>query len=509
MPPSCDLRQYLDTIPAGSEDRVLFEEAVNVASVGALRGAYVLIWLSAAESLKRRFKELGSRDQTVRLICDKLNGMEVAHKAIDNALITEAKEYGLISDSEATRLKHVFEMRCLYAHPYEEAPAAVVLEAAASDVTEIVLSRALRYRKTYLKERIRLLTTEVTFLDDVRASVESYAKEVYTQLDQTLHAELLERLWKELKPLATDPAQALFFRRGVWFTKGFLTVAGESLLEQLKPTTALTTFPQVVSTVFSEPAIFRLLDSHAQDIVVGELLTSKTNTTERMQTLTQLGELGALTPRHKERLQEAINGMEIVEAIAVGVPMVHYFERIISDLKSHNWHIQNPAIEAIKNAGPEQVATLPPALQRELGNNVLQAADGSARAANNLLRAIAHYEDEAWPKDFIRGLIYECFINLSKNSIRFKDKWVEEALTSLRHLDPQDQRALIESLLEDLSKGVVEPTPFRSYFVGKLNEMKVQVGRAAQHKELPLADLISWLDKCPIPKHRFGYSEDE
>ena len=51
-----DLGKYTAEILA-CEDRPLFEEAVKAARVGALRASYLMIWLSCAESLKRRFRE--------------------------------------------------------------------------------------------------------------------------------------------------------------------------------------------------------------------------------------------------------------------------------------------------------------------------------------------------------------------------------------------------------------------------------------------------------------------
>ncbi len=44
-----DLSEYQDRVLA-DDDKPLFDEAVKSAGVGALRGAYILLWLSCLES---------------------------------------------------------------------------------------------------------------------------------------------------------------------------------------------------------------------------------------------------------------------------------------------------------------------------------------------------------------------------------------------------------------------------------------------------------------------------
>ena len=81
-----DLRQYAKKIPA-SEDRPLFDETVAAAMAGALRAAYVMIWLSCAESLKRRFREAKTRDNAAGKIVGEIDKLEGQHKSVDKFLL--------------------------------------------------------------------------------------------------------------------------------------------------------------------------------------------------------------------------------------------------------------------------------------------------------------------------------------------------------------------------------------------------------------------------------------
>ena len=126
-----DIANYADKI-LSKEDRPLFEEAVAAGKSGALRATYVMIWLACAEALKRRFREAQKRDHAAGQIVGGIKSKERDHKSVDKFVLEEAKGYGFVSDSGYTILNHIYEMRCLYAHPYEEAPSQEQVSCAAS-----------------------------------------------------------------------------------------------------------------------------------------------------------------------------------------------------------------------------------------------------------------------------------------------------------------------------------------------------------------------------------------
>ena len=86
------------------EDRVLFEEAAKAARVAAPRAAHLMIWLSCAESLKRKFREMAPRDGEAARISGEIAQRETNHKAVDKYLLQKAKEYGLVTDLEFTHI---------------------------------------------------------------------------------------------------------------------------------------------------------------------------------------------------------------------------------------------------------------------------------------------------------------------------------------------------------------------------------------------------------------------
>ena len=149
-----DLSEYQNRVLA-DDDEPLFDEAVKSAGVGALRGAYILLWLSCLESLKRKFREAATRDHTAGKIVVKFKEQEKKHQSIDKMILSEAEKYGFVSDVAYQKLEHIYDMRCIFGHPYEEAPTEEEVRHAACTVVENVLSKP-----TTLKEGLCILVDQ-------------------------------------------------------------------------------------------------------------------------------------------------------------------------------------------------------------------------------------------------------------------------------------------------------------------------------------------------------------
>ncbi|MYB34398.1 MAG: hypothetical protein F4X92_04620, partial [Gammaproteobacteria bacterium] len=204
-----DLANYANKI-LSAEDYPLFDEAIKAGKMGALRAAYLMIWLACAESLKRRFRDAQKRDDTAGKIVGDIESKESGHKAVDKFLLTEANEYGFLSDSAHTILNHIYEMRCLYGHPYEEAPSHEEITYAASMIVEHVLSKPVKLRHGYGKQLLKSLLEERNFLDDQQTAVEAFAKDILPRLHGSIHGWLLDNYWKELEKIAGDSSMSVF-----------------------------------------------------------------------------------------------------------------------------------------------------------------------------------------------------------------------------------------------------------------------------------------------------------
>lgn len=412
-----------------TEDQVLFQEAVTCARAGALRAAYIMTWLGAAEALKRRFRELGARDSKAGAVTTAIAGMEAQHQSVDARLLDEAKSYGLISDAEHAQLRHVYHMRSLFAHPYEHAPTPESLLEAGRVVIDAVLSRPTKLRHGYIADRMASVATDPHFLDDTVPAAHGYADEVFDRVADDLHTFVLTKLWKLLQPLIADPAALERVRRGRRFTQQYLLRGGAPLLNAIDWDTQLPAHAKLLAPVLATPEIFTDLPQRARGMVVSHVLGLVSENEVYLLYLDRLEDAGLLDPHHQERTAKRADAVSIEGLVAAGVAPRRYAPRIIAELKSHTWPRQNPAIKALRGAGPERIGSLPLSVQYEMGSNVLQAADGGSREAAWLLDVMAE-GSERWPADVTAGVVAECFIN-DQGVVRFKLGHLDEALAAL------------------------------------------------------------------------------
>jgi len=438
------------------EDKVLLEEAVTCAHNGALRAAYIMTWLSAAESLKRKFRSLAPQDDTAGKIVGEIRRMESNHQSVDAFLLQKAEEYGFVSDSEGTRLEHVYSMRCLFGHPYEEKPKEEALLAAMSDVVDIVLARPTKLRHGFIGSQVSLLAENPAYLDDLEEAVSRYAIEIHPRIEEDLHAHFIERLLRKLEGMESDASMALFSRRGVWFLRAYLAVDPAAQLGQWDVESSLTRCPRATSFVLADARLWPHLSGRAREMGIGELLHSGETSGKYLAAVQNLDVGEVLTDREVERFQEAVAGLSLAYLASAGIHLRYWAGKVIEALQTYTWPVQNPAAQALQNAGPREIAALRRATQHELGNNVLQAADGKAWGATSLLDAIAS-GSESWPGAFVAGIVEECFLN-DRDEVRFKNGELPRALTCLRSVKRGAARRILLGVAERVREGsVVDP----------------------------------------------------
>jgi len=415
----------------------------------------IMVWLSCAESLKRKFKELSERDGKAAFIRGECERKEAAEQSVDHFLLYKAKEYGLITAPDFIKLEQIYILRCLYGHPYEFGPNQHNLVSAALDAVDLVLGKQTKLRKGYLSSQVDHLRNDVSFLDDTFPAVERFAHEVAQKCDDSLHWWFLEKLWDSTESIAEDKTLELLFRRNVWFTVAYLRQVMALVSKPWAAIDYLTRFPNTLSRALVEPELFYMLDPHSKDMVLGRLFQNSTADLRILTLLKTLKDKACLDSRMLERFQQVVDARPVDELASTGIDPNLYVSRILSALKSHDWYDQNPAMTVVTSWGPSGVALLQPDQQFALGNNVLQAAEGDAKKAVAFLSWAAE-SSNTWSTAFVDGLITECFINES-NQIRFKNDRLKQALTLLNKLsEPKDVDGLLQRLVDRVANGKIK-----------------------------------------------------
>ena len=425
--------------------RPLFDEAVAAANAGALRAANLMIWLACAESLKRRFREAQVRDNAAGKVVGKVEGMEKEGRAVDKFLLNQALDYGFLSDSGHTILGQVYEMRCIYGHPYEEAPSQEKVKDAAADVVELILSQPVKLRQGFGKQLLGNLLEERNYLDDQSQAVVEFAQNILPRIDEGIYIWLLDEYWKELEKLSDDASMAVFFRRGIWFCTAVLAKVGVAALTDDAWHDRFVRFPKTLMRVCSTAYIFKDIGELAQDSLVGNVLKESETRASVLSLLERLNDQGALSERQQERFTNHVSEMPMSTVTTSGLRTKTCYGKLLQVLKSGKFQSQNSAIRLVLSNGPEQAAELTEDQQVDLGRNVLDAGQGGAWSAAAFLKELSP-DATIWPFGVIRGFALESFTN-DDNDIRLKNRQLDLVLSVLVRLDSIQRDELIAEIV--------------------------------------------------------------
>lgn len=440
-------------------DRPLFEEAAKAMSVGALRAAYVMVWLSCAESLKRRFREAAIRDGAAGRIVGDIEDKESKQQAVDKMLIERARKYGFISESAKLQLLHIYSMRNVYGHPYEEAPKEEQVVDAASTVVEHVLSQPVKLRHGFGNQLLHSLLNDPHYLDDTDEAVSTFAVEILPRVDEDIYEWFFRKYWKELEANVDDSSMLLFRRRGVFFSRVLLQISSCGFLDDAGWHTIVREFPMISVLVFSKAEVFKMISDRTQDCIVGEVIGRSVAKPGLLQLLSRLFDSGILSTRQSERLISLIDSMNPDRLSAAHLPLILCYKRVISALQYHHWVThQNPTISYIINQGPGAVAQLNTDEQVLLGRNIYQTAEGGARTAISFIKNLGQ-NGVSWPLDLVRGMLYECFVN-ERNELRVKQDAISPLLAHIDSLGSTINTQLADEIAFMVKNSTEKPGTF-------------------------------------------------
>lgn len=448
-----NLRRFEPQI-LSSEDRTLFQEAIVSASRGAPRGAYILIWLSCAESLKRKFKEAAIRDGQANRVVGRIQNDEASHKSVDMLILNEAKNYGFIDDATHQKLAHVYDLRCLYGHPYESAPTDSELITAAEVVVREVLSKPAMFKHGFIQSLIDRMFGDINYLENNKTKVKEFASEIAEKIDPSAYSYVVEKYAEKLESAYSDATLQVVVQRGIWFLGAFLEKSGTRFYTATQWHDFLSRFPNVGQYVLtSSQALFTSIGARAKDYIISFLLNEGINRPSLYKRLERMDEGGHLSTPQQTRFRAA----SVSLAIAADLSVTSCFNSVIEDLKSHNWYRQNPAAQYLRSRVRRSLADLTSEQQESLGRNILQASDGEAGNATELLQNYAQ-DPTNLPEGIIKGIIFECFVNES-SQFRLKTRPIDLALELLK-VNQQLIPELVTAIQGSQPRGLITGTEY-------------------------------------------------
>ena len=435
-------------------DKPLFEEATKSADAGAFRGAYIMLWLSCAESLKRRFKESSIRDNTANKIISDIIRKEEAHQSIDKYILDKSKEYGLINDSEYQELFLIYNMRCVYGHPYEKSPDEDQLYYAASTIVRCVLSKPIKLREGFASQIIKDMLTENNYLDHQYKAVELFAHSMHSKIDESIYDWFLKKLWKETDKIILDISLSKLVDRAIWFSKAMLKKIGLNVIPPEEWHQLTIKHPTIFIRLFSQHEFFENLDAPTKDSLIGIIIEKSDSNIKELKKIEHLYSKGCLTETQKTRFEEECKTKDNI--FRAELELKTLFERIIDNLKSCNWPKQNLAIDYIYNSDIEQISNLKEYDQEILGRNILQCAEGKSISAKNLINRIER-EPKVWPLNFLSGMICEAFFN-EEGVIRLKIEMMKKLAFITDNIVEKEANIIADKISISIKQGGLKPS---------------------------------------------------
>jgi len=416
------LTNFRDKI-LSQEDKPLFDEAIASAEGGALRGAYILVWICCAESLKRKLREAATRDNRAQQIITEIETREASRQSADSLILKRANEYELIDDVALQKLTYIYDMRCVYGHPYESAPTKEELLNAVSVAVSAILEKPTLYRKKYVETLIERLTRNVDFLERSKISIQTYAREISVRIDPESYRHLANVYSSELEKMCSDPSLSDLVIRGIWFLPEFLKSVGTDFITEDQWHDFVLGCPRISQMIFlKNKDLYDAIGKRADDSLVSYALTNAALRPTGLKLLEAFWEHDKLSAAQRASL----TAVDFRTMKAAHLKTSTAYNGIITELKSRNWPRQNAAIEMLNSNDRLEISRLNNVQQDNLGRNILQAADGdSGSAIAYLISLNADYTN--YPKAFIKGILLEGFINES-NSFRLKKEGLKKVL---------------------------------------------------------------------------------
>ena len=335
-------------------------------------------------------------------------------------------------------------MRCIYSHPYEQAPSKLDCEHIIDSIINIVLSRPAFLREGAISFIVEQLVNERSFLNDNQHDVNDFIIDILERVEPKCYKFFFEKLIKEFEKLEKESKETVIYNRMKYSSVAVLSKLGFSKL--FNNDTEIENFIYEHKTsclvFFTLPETFRVLNQRGKDILFNLLLDNPNH-----QVLNRLYSEKLLTYNQISRLQELIKSLSCLDMIHYNALLI--VDSVIDKLKSHNWNTQNP-VYPILNADRfvSSIQDVNDDKQIILGRNILQAAE-TAWDIKNFLDELQN-KPELYPDSLIKGILLECFIN-EKKRIRPKLGNITIVENIFQKFDVTKQTYFINELKSEIS----------------------------------------------------------
>jgi hypothetical protein len=422
-------------------DLIFFDEIKNCIESKAYRSAYIMTWISIAESLRFKIKEMSYRDNDVKEMIKLLDKHENDGFSIDHELLEDSKKLGYIDKDEYEKLNTIRKMRNSYAHPSGKAPDYQEVFCSLTNAVKLVLSKPPLLRHGYVQNTLdKIFSDPHYFVDDsviiLKIHAESFVKRIHPEVLNYS----LENLLKRFDGVFDEYENKVFRQRGIIFGHEIIkTIIKNSLQNNNDFNEYLDKHQISISLIYLDKNIW--IDLHLQEknrsfgYITDQINTKKLVWCRNyiLNKLYILYKTSLLTSKQKNTFNSLLDSFSYKSLISLDPSeyvLEIYIRRVIEDLKTYNWDYQNDAADALFDLNMDNLSSIDIKLQEELGRNVLQAAEGNSWRSKDFINYISN---KNYPLKFIYGLFAETLVN-EDEKFRLKSKFFKKIVfIALKH----------------------------------------------------------------------------
>lgn len=383
-------------------DEHLFSDAIKCIEAGVYRAAYIMFWICCAESLRRKFKKATQEgDPKASKIHSKIGTMETQHTGVDCYLIISAFDYGFINDLEKSKLLYYFQMRSVFAHPYEEEPTMLDLYNIAKDITDIVLSVSTELGSKYIDVIIKKIEAPHA-ISQFPSESKKYIEEKASIIAERFQFESLK---KSIEGIKRNLNNDLIRSRLLILANFAMLKVSKEELEGEEIHTLICDSPEVFALLINKNNIDKFGDINKTSII--EYLFAQ----KQINTIYKLFKNKKLSQNESSRFSSLITSLDLSEVLLCELDINIIFTNLINALESGIFDQQNIVCNYIC-LKMNKVGLLKEQDQEKLGEIIFRISPingkkdiGSHGAANLLVNPPQNI-----PAAFSKGIVKSMFL---------------------------------------------------------------------------------------------------
>lgn len=364
---------------SNEEDQTLFDETLGCLKSGFYRAGYIIAWVSIAESLKKKIYDSSNLgDNRADKIYQKILLDESNNQSVDKLIFESAINLKLVDDHDVSKLKFLWEQRCIFAHPYSKAPSKDDLKYIITAAVDICLSKPLLYRKNFIDDLVINLLTRSYFLTDDNESNILFARRIISRIPIELHPYFFKNLLYSLGTIEEDDQKIKIQGKFRMFIIELLKFSSLdlSLLDWAIENRA-TKFPYTSILGFVHPDIWNKLPIRVKDIII-EYAVQEDNENKQIiirRIIGLLSKENKLDTSHQKVFIKYLNSIDFILAYNYYGDAKSLYNRVIIEFESGKFVKQNEVVEYLrKKEGVNFICSIDIEKQINIGLKIMISA---------------------------------------------------------------------------------------------------------------------------------------